>query len=75
MSNDPQHLIDTIHRAVEKIRKRGDLSADSIKYFMVKDPKFARFYLLPKIHKRLEMFQDDLLFGIVGSILKTFQLF
>ena len=53
LSNDPQPLIDTIHSAVEKIR-RGDLSADNIKYFMVKDPKFARFYLLPKIHKRLE---------------------
>ena len=52
--NDPQPLIDTIHRAVEKIRKRGDLSADNIKYFVVKDPKFARFYLLPEIHKRLE---------------------
>ena len=54
VSNDPKPLIDTIHRAVVKIRKRGDLSADNIKYFMVKDPKFARFYLLPKIHKRLE---------------------
>ena len=53
MSNDPQPLIDTIHKAVEKIRKR-DLSADNMKYFVVKDPKFARFYLLPKICKRLE---------------------
>ena len=26
---------------------------DTIKYFMVKDPKFAHFCLLPKIHKRL----------------------
>ena len=24
-----------------------------MKYFEVNDPKFARFYLLPKIHKRL----------------------
>ena len=54
MSNDPQPLIDTIHKAVERIKKRGDLSADHIKYFMVKDPKVSRFYLLPKIHKRLE---------------------
>ena len=46
--------IDTIHRAVEKIKKRGDLSADNIKYFMVKDPKCAPFYLLLKIHKRLQ---------------------
>ena len=51
--NDPGPLISTIHEAIEKIRKRGDLNADTIKYFMVKDPKFARFYLLPKIHKRL----------------------
>ena len=53
MCNDPEPLISTINNAIEKIRLRGDLSADTIKYFMVKDPKFARFYLLPKIHKRL----------------------
>ena len=51
--NDPGPLPSTIHEAIAKIRKRGDLTADTIKYFMVKDPKFARFYLLPKIHKRL----------------------
>ena len=38
---------------IEKIRKRGDLKKETIKYFEVKDPKFARIYLLPKIHKRL----------------------
>ena len=51
--NDPKPLISTIHKAIEKIWKRGDLNADTIKYFIVKDPKFARFYLFPKIHKRL----------------------
>ena len=51
--NDPGPLISTIHEAIEKIRKRSDLNADPIKYFMVKEAKFARFYLLPKIHKRL----------------------
>ena len=40
-------------RALEKIRIRGDLSNNTLNYFLVKDPKFARFYLLPKIHKRL----------------------
>ena len=54
VSNDPHPFMNTIHRAVQKIRKRGDLSTDHIKYFMVKDSKFARFYFLPKIHKRLE---------------------
>ena len=42
-----------IIRALEKIRIRSDLSNDTFNYFLVKDPKFARFYLLPKIHKRL----------------------
>ena len=53
VSDDPEPLISTIHRTIEKIRKRGDLKKETIKYFEVKDPKFARFYLLPKIHKRL----------------------
>ena len=51
--DDPEPLISTIHRTIEKIRKRGDLKKETIKYFEVKDPKFARFYLLPKIHKQL----------------------
>ena len=51
--DDPGPLISTIHKTIEKIRKRGDLKKETIKYFEVKDPKFARFYLLPKIHKRL----------------------
>ena len=46
-------LISTIYTTLEKIRKRGDLKKENIQYFEVKDPKFARFYLLPKIHKRL----------------------
>ena len=74
VSNDPQPLIDTIHKAVEKIRKRGDLSADNIKYFMVKDFKLARFYLLPKSTRGYKMFHDDLLFRIVNSIEKSFPL-
>ena len=29
------------------------MSKDTFNYFLVQDPKFARFYLLPKIHKLL----------------------
>ena len=48
---DPGPLISSIHEAIEKIRKRRDLNVDTIRYFMVKDTKFAPLYLLPKIHK------------------------
>ena len=51
--DDPEPLINTIHRTIEKIKKRGDFKKETIKSFEVKDPKFARFYLLPKIHKQL----------------------
>ena len=51
--NYPKVLINTIMKVVEKIRLLGDLSSDTRNYFLVKDPKFARFYLLPKIHKGL----------------------
>ena len=40
-------------KALEKIRLRGNLSIDTVNYFLAKYPKFAKFYLLPKIHKRL----------------------
>ena len=51
--NDSSIVINTIVRALEKIRIRGDLPDDTLNYFLVKDPKFARLYFLPKIHKRL----------------------
>ena len=55
VTNDPSTLESTIFNALNKIRARGDLSADNLEYFFNKDPKFARFYLLPKIHKRLHV--------------------
>ena len=53
VTNDPSTLESTIFTALSKTRARGDLSADNLEYFFNKGPKFARFYLLPKIHKRL----------------------
>ena len=46
--DDPEPLVSTIHRTIEKNRKRADLKKKTIKYFEVKYPKLARFYLLPK---------------------------
>ena len=51
--NDPNVLINTTMKALEKIRLRGDLSNDTLNYFLVKDPKLAKFYFLQKIQKRL----------------------
>ena len=51
--NNAASLLKTINAVIAKIRKWGDLKRDNLDYFIMKDPKFARFYLLPKIHKRL----------------------
>ena len=37
-----------------KIRDRRDISDTTLDYFLVNNPKLGRFYLLPKIHKRLQ---------------------
>ena len=36
-----------------KVRNRKDISDETLDYFLVNNPKLGRFYLLPKIHKRL----------------------
>ena len=53
VTNDLSTIEGTIFTALNKIRAGGDLSSDNFEYFFNKDPKFATFYLLPKIHKRL----------------------
>ena len=73
--NDPRPFISTILEAIEKIRKSGHLNADTIKYFMVKNSKFARFYLLPKYINDFMMFQVVLLFQTAVIMLKTDLLF
>ena len=46
-------LMKVIKSVLRKIRSRGDISDETLDYFLVNNPKFGRFYLLPKIHKRL----------------------
>ena len=46
-------LANILMKALEKIRLQENLLNDTLDYFLVKDPKFARFYLLSKIRKRL----------------------
>ena len=50
VSNDVAPLLKTINTVIAKIRKQGDLKRENLDYFIMKDPKFARFYILTKIH-------------------------
>ena len=53
VTNDPSTLESTIFAAHSKIRARSNLSTVNLEHFFNKDLKFARFHLLPKIHKWL----------------------
>ena len=53
VSNDARPLMNIILNTLENIRKKGDICSDTLKHFIIKDAKFTRFYLIPKIHKRL----------------------
>ena len=46
-------LIEVIKSCIDSIDKRGDIPRETLDYFLVDNPKLGRFYLLPKIHKRL----------------------
>ena len=50
--DDLEPLIGTINGTIEKLWKK-EIWKKTIKYFEVKDPKFARSYLSRKWHKRL----------------------
>ena len=47
-------LINVIKNHLINVKLRGDVSNETLDYFMVNNPRLGRFYLLPKIHKRLE---------------------
>ena len=73
--DDSEPLIGTIHRTVEKNRKKGDLKKGAIKYIEVKDPKIATFSLLPKIHKRLNNVPDRPAISNCGYYTKNISVF
>ena len=40
--NDSNVLVSSIMKAIERIRLHGDLLSNTLDYFPVKDPRFAR---------------------------------
>ena len=42
-----------IKSVLRKVRNWKDVTDETLDYFLVNNPKLGRFYLLPKIHKRL----------------------
>ena len=54
LDSDPSDILhNVINQAMGSIRQRGDVDDKTLEYLMVNNPKLGRFYMLPKIHKRL----------------------
>ena len=50
--HEPSVLVNTVTKVLEKIRWRGDLSGNTLNYFLIEHRKFARFYLLHNVPGR-----------------------
>ena len=50
MKGSLEKIIKTV---LKKIRDRRDISDNTLDYFLVNNSKLGRYYLLPKIHKKL----------------------
>ena len=46
-------LTSIVKGCLSRVKKRGDIPNETLEYFFINKPKLGRFYLLPKIQKRL----------------------
>ena len=53
-SFEEKFLSDQIFQTLQKMKMKEEITDKNIDYFMINNPRIARFYLLPKIHKRLQ---------------------
>ena len=72
VSSDAKPLLRTISAVIAKI---SDLKRDNLDYFIMKDPKFASFYLLPKIRKRSQNVPDRPVISNSGYYLENISSF
>ena len=76
LDNDPSDILhNVINQAMGRIRQRGDVDDKTLEYLMVNNPKLGRFYLLPKIHKRLNSVPGRPVISISGFHTENFSEF
>ena len=76
LDNDPsERLHQIISDTLKTISGRGDLDQTTLDYLMVNNPRLGRFYLLPKIHKRLNSVLGRPVISNCGFLRKTFRHF
>ena len=53
MRNYHRILLSIVKNFLSRVKNIGDILSETLEYFFINKPKLGRFYLLPKIHKRL----------------------
>ena len=53
MRNYHRILLSIVKNFLSRVKNRGDILSETLEYFFINKSKLGRFYLLPKIHKRL----------------------
>ena len=46
-------MVSIVKGCLSRVKNKGDIPNETLEYFFINKPKLGRFYLLPKIHKRL----------------------
>ena len=46
-------MISIVKGCLSRVKNRGDIPSETLEYYFINKYKLVRFYLLPKIHKRL----------------------
>ena len=76
LDDDPSdRLQQIISETLGAIKERGDIDDSTLDYLMVNNPKLGRFYLLPKIHKRLNSVPGRPVISNCGFLRRIFRNF
>ena len=46
-------MVSIVKGCLSQVKNKGDIPNETLEYSFINKPKLRRFYLLPKIHKRL----------------------
>ena len=70
--NPLQSVTQKIRNTLLDMLRKKEIDKKLFNYLLVKNPQLGRFYLLPKIHKRMTNVPGDQSYTIMELALKTY---
>ena len=72
---DTKFISELVSNTLGKMREKEEITNKNIDYFMINNPRLARFYFLPKIHKRFNNVPGKPVVSHVGVLTKRISYF